>query len=481
MSIAIDKLELEASICKESFYEFVQRFWSVLITEKPVWNWHIEFLCNDLQKIAERVFQGLPCKYDYIVNIPPGTTKSTIISIMFPAWVFTRMKSAQIICASHTDTLVLDLSTKCRQIVISEKYQQLFPEVQVSDDQNTKGYWKIKDGGWRFSCTVGGKSPMGFHGHFLIVDDPIDPQKVLSDAEIKDAKNFMDNVLSSRKINAEISSTILVMQRLHQEDPTGNRLRKKNAGPVRHVCLPAELSDRVRPVYLKKKYKNGLLDPIRLPKKVLHEKKMSMGAFGYAGQYEQNPTPLSGGMFKTDRLKFGRAPREAKEWRMIVRYWDKAGSVDGEARTAGVKMGLDRHGRFWVLHVRKGRWESAERERIIFQTAKIDGVDVIVGVEQEPGSGGKESAQNTVRRLAGWIVRTIRPSGDKFIRADPFSVQVNEGNVYIDEGGEWVEEYIEEMLHFGPGARFKDQIDASAGAFSLLTQPVRRAGAIRIQ
>jgi hypothetical protein len=124
-ALNINEYELAADVCRESFFEFVKEFWTEIIPETPVWNWHIPYLCNQMQKIAERVFQGLPKRYDLLVNIPPGTTKSTIISVMFPAWVLTRMPTARIIVATHTDKLGLDLSRKSRDLVKSERYQML--------------------------------------------------------------------------------------------------------------------------------------------------------------------------------------------------------------------------------------------------------------------------------------------------------------------------------------------------------------------
>jgi len=476
--VAINRSQLTRSICLESFYDFVREFWSELIHEEPVWNWHIEFLCNELQRAAERVFKGLPKDSDYIINIPPGTTKSTICSIMFPAWALARNPAMRCICASHTETLCLDLSSKCRRIVKSERYKECFPEVVISDDQDTKGYWATTKGGFRFSATVGGKNPMGFHAHFIIVDDPIDPQKVFSEAELKAANDFMNITVPSRKVNATVTVTFLIMQRLHQDDPTGNRLANKSMGKVRHICLPAEVSEHVKPAYLKAKYKEGLLDPIRLPLVVLKEKK-AMGEYGFSGQYRQHPVPIGGGMFKTNRIHLAPLPR--KKFKRIVRYWDKAGTADDGAYTAGVKLGLyiaeDGLPQIWILHVYRGQWDSAERERNIVTTAKMDTRLVEIGVEQEPGSGGKESAENTVRRLMGYRVRVDKVRGDKVERADPFSVQVNEGNVYIPVNAEWARDFLDEMMFF-PHSKYKDQIDAGSGAFALLTKPRVKVGAL---
>ena len=188
--------------------------------------------------------------------------------------------------------------------------------------------------------------------------------------------------------------------------------------------------------------------------------------FGGAGQFLQYPTPLGGGMFKPGRIIIDEPPK--KMWKMRVRFWDKAGTMDGGAFTAGGLMGLDLEKRFWILDVQRGHWASNTRETIIKQIAQIDGREIVIGVEQEPGSGGKESAENTVKNLAGWKVEVDRPTGSKELRADPYSVQVNNRNVYMVKG-EWNLAYLGEMEFF-PMSTFKDQIDASSGAFNILTK-----------
>jgi len=104
-------------------------------------------------------------------------------------------------------------------------------------------------------------------------------------------------------------------------------------------------------------------------------------------------------------------------------------------------------------------------------------IGTLVGVEQEGGSGGKESAENTVRNLAGFRVRIDKPTGSKVDRADPFSVQVNAGNVYVVRAP-WNQIWINEMMYW-PDARFKDQGDSAAGAFNMLRKRGRRVGAFR--
>jgi predicted phage terminase large subunit-like protein len=300
----------------------------------------------------------------------------------------------------------------------------------------------------------------------------------MSEAKLKEANEWMKDTLPSRKVNKLVACTILIMQRLHQNDTSAQMLQiatKEDATPVRHICLPARLSDQVRPIKLRSKYSTeGLLDPIRLPERVLRSMEALMGQYGAAGQLMQNPVPAEGGMFKTVSLGF--RPRPVK-YRRIVRYWDKAGSSGKGCFTVGLLMIEDMDGSFGILDVVRGQWESATREKMIRQTAELDGRLVPIGIEQEGGSGGKESAENTIRQtLVGFRVTPDRPVGDKVLRADPFSVQVNEGNVWILQDAHWADEYVKEMQFF-PLSTYKDQIDASSGAFNYLMKNRGKVGA----
>jgi len=275
----------------------------------------------------------------------------------------------------------------------------------------------------------------------------------------------MTDTLATRKVEKAIVPTILIMQRLHQNDPTGFILDRTNGKGIKHICIPAEITDNVQPPELVKFYQDGLMNPIRLSRSVLEESRAN-GEYQYSGQFLQSPVPLGGGMFHPAELVYHKRIPKFTKFVKKVRYWDKAGTAGGGAYTAGVLMGLDTKGAFWILDVRRGQWASNEREKIIKSTAILDTGNVVVGVEQEPGSGGKESAEATARNLAGFRVVLDRPTGDKALRADPFSVQVNCGNVNILMG-EWNHAFLDEMTYF-PLSTYKDQIDAASGAFNRL-------------
>ncbi len=479
LEVEIDEYKLIAKLCRLSFFEFVKEFWDTVIPETYEDNWHIAYLCYELQMAMERVFAGLPREDDIIINISPGSTKSTIVSVMLPAWCWIKMPTCRILGGSHGSKLSTELSRKNRQVVKSEKYRRCFPEIQLSRDQDAKSHFVNTYGGDRYAAGVGGLIT-GFHGHLLLIDDPLDPQSAVSEAELATANKWMDETLATRKVDKEITLTVLIMQRLHQDDCTANMLAKtKN---IRHICLPAEVSDRVQPLHLKSFYKDGLMDPKRLNYKVLAENKLKLGQYGYAGQFSQWPVPPGGGMFKVNRITIDIPPTK---WEHIqgetiypgrIRSWDNAATKDAGCFSAGVKVGLDTKGRVWILNVVRGQWDTDVREDTMKKTAVMDGRPVNILLEQEPGSGGKHQAQSQSRNLHGFHVIIERPSGDKVYRADPFSVQVNNGNVFMAPGP-WNEDFLDE-LRFFPLSKFKDQVDAAAAGYNELVSGYQRAGAL---
>lgn len=180
-----------------------------------------------------------------------------------------------------------------------------------------------------------------------------------------------------------------------------------------------------------------------------------------------------GKLFNREWFKTVKAlPSDARR----VRYWDKAGTEDGGAYTAGVRMSMTPDKKFYVEHVVRGQWSPAGRNQVIKTTTDADhalfGKKIKVMIEQEPGSGGKMDALYTVSDLAGHNIHAELPVGNKFTRASPMAAQAEVGNVFLVEG-EWNEPYLDEMEAFDLDAKFKDQVDASSGAFNelALTKP----------
>lgn len=154
-----------------------------------------------------------------------------------------------------------------------------------------------------------------------------------------------------------------------------------------------------------------------------------------------------------------------------VRYWDRAASEEGSkgSWTAGVRMGRAANGLIYIIDVVRLRGSGLTVKRTILNTATQDGHAVRIGIEQDPGQAGKVEAQDQVRNLAGFNVQVNVVREAKGMRAKPFSAQAEAGNIKLVRGA-WNEAYLNELQNFDGTEKFaSDQVDASSGAFLLLT------------
>ena len=288
---------------KRSFYYFLKEFWHVIIPEKFVDNWHIKFLCDELQIVMQRVYDRQPSEYDLVINVPPGTSKTTIVTIMLPAWAWIKDQSIRALTVSYSASLSTDHSVKSRDIIKSDHFKNLFPDVAIRKDFDNKSHYKNEKNGERLATSLKG-TITGFHAHVIIIDDPLNPKEASSEVERENAKNFFNATIPTRKIDKEVTPTILIMQRLHEDDPTGYMLEQKKSGlKVKHLCIPAETSQDVKPDTLKDFYIDGLMDAKRMSRKVLDDFKIRLGSYGYAGQMMQTPSPAGGGIWKQNFFK----------------------------------------------------------------------------------------------------------------------------------------------------------------------------------
>lgn len=286
----------------------------------------------------------------------------------------------------------------------------------------------------------------------ILIDDPHKAGEASSPVMRQSVIDWFQTTMENRKNKPE-TPIVLIMQRLHEDDLSGFLLGGGNGEQWDHVCIPA-LDDDGKSFW-----------PDQFP--VADLKRIeAANAYVFAGQYLQRPAPKGGGMFPVDRFQIVDHMPTTEQIAESVRYWDKAGTAGGGAFTAGVLMHRLKDGRFCVSDVQRGQWGALDRETRIKQTAEVDGKRIRVAIEQEPGSGGKESAEATIRNLAGWNVKADRPTGDKALRAEPYATQVQGGNVML-VNGPWVRAFLQEHEMF-PNGKFKDQVDAAGAAFAAL-------------
>lgn len=374
-----------------SYYDFFKAFWGEVVMEPFVDNWHIKLLCDELQAVGQRVIDRQPKEYDLVINVSPGESKSTICTVLFPVWLWTIDPSLRIITGSFSGSLSIKHSTLSRDCIRSLKFQKFFGEsFQVRKDIDQKTFYKTDKGGERIAVSVG-SGITGQHAHLIIVDDPMDPQGAASDVMLEKAKSWITTTLSSRKVDKAITPTILIMQRLHQKDPTGVLLER---GGVRHISLPAEIGFPIIPESLAANYVNGLMNPTRTNRQSLAEAKKVMGEMAYAGQYGQQPTDPGGGKVKRhwwQKCRLEEVPADVT-WDMWI---DGAYTASTANDPTGIMIaGYSKSSNaLFVRHCVADHLEMPELLKLVPQIADQFGLNTKSRVYIEPKASGKSLRQ----------------------------------------------------------------------------------------
>lgn len=464
-------LQLVADKCREDFFYFVKTFWDVIIKEPPVYNWHIPFLCEELQFLSKSIVAREAKPYDLIINIPPGTTKSTTTTIMFPAWLWTQDPTIRIITNSYSADLSIEHAIKSRDIITSDKFRVLFPNVVIRRDKSAKSSYENTLTGARYTTSTGG-TITGKHAHIIINDDPLNPAQAASEADRKTA-NDHTKTLSSRKVDKLNTPTITIMQRLHDMDPTGYILSKK-ADKVKHICLPAEASGNVKPAILRSKYIDGLLDPIRLSREILAEQLIDLGSRGYAGQYEQNPVAEGGNIVKQDW--FGRISRaefdRLHNGEPIVFFADTAFTEKTENDPSGLiatcKIGND----LYITNAKKVYMKFPDLIRFIPGYVTENGYTDRSSIRIEPKANGISVVDQMKETTKLNITKTPTPTDSKETRLNAASPTIECGRVILVDGA-WREEFVEEVCGF-PAKAHDEFVDLICYAIDYHIKPFKK-------
>lgn len=428
--------------------------------------WFQRDVSRRLQQFFEDYLAGKRPKM--ILCSPPQHGKSEMITD-FISWFSGRRPDDRTIYASFSDRLGIRANLKLQRIFDGERYQGVFPDTRINASnivtksgqtlRNREILEYVDHEGYFRNTTVRG-SITGEGLDLGVVDDPIKGREsAQSEAVRENTWDWLLDDFFSRF--SEDAALLMILTRWHLDDPAGRLLEQE--GDVELIRYPAiaeedtEFRSEGDPLFPELKSLDFLL-----------EQKARRTEQSWQSLYQQNPIVKGGSLFPVERLQVVDHPPTKAEIAASVRYWDKAGTADGGSYTAGVLMHRIKDGRFVVEDVVRGQWAATDREKRIRATAEMDGYGVHVWVEQEPGSGGKESAEATIRNLRGYKVNADRVTGDKAYRADPYAAQVQGGNVQLVRG-DWNRAFVSEHEVFPNGA-YKDQVDAAAGAFAKLVE-----------
>jgi predicted phage terminase large subunit-like protein len=476
--------EIQHGRATTNFASFVRLAWPHVESTPLQWEPYLDTVCTHLEAVVTDKVTKL------IVNIPPRHLKSTLISVMLPAWIWILRPAYRIMSASHTERLALSDATRTRELVESDWYLRWyrskaspFARCQhwtLSDDQNTKALYRTSRKGHRASFGVDSKLT-GYGGDLLLIDDPLDAA-TMSDGGLENVIDWHDRKMMTRFNDPKRPREIIVMQRLHENDLTGHLLRTQK-GKYQHLCLPAAFDPARRfetctndgeVLGTDKRTEEGQpLAPLRMPAETLHKLRLEFADF--EGQYQQRPMPKEGGIIQRewftrrwivpgDTVPIGcTAVQLPEKFDNVRAYVDAAFTATKNSdRVAIVLLGSKGPTQYLLDTV----WE-----RMTFLQA-VDAIKILKETWPWLTTVGVEAAAN-----GHAIIDTLRQTmpgvypmkaTDKVARINAASGYIKAGNLVLPAHATWVQNAISEACNF-PRGQHDDWIDAvSYGLLEIL-------------
>jgi predicted phage terminase large subunit-like protein len=405
---------------------------------------HHRLLIRELEGLAAGRWDRL------MLLLPPGSAKSTYASLIFPPWFLANRPWAHVIAASHTASLARTFGRGVRALV--QEHQSRLG-LWLDPNNRSAGRFGVVGGGSYFATGVRGPVT-GRRADLLLIDDPVKSQAEADSGAARDHlwDWFRSDLVTRLKPGGRV---VLVMTRWHPDDLGGRLLQSPDAWRVVRLPALAEDDDALG------RSPGEPLWPEWEDAAALRRKRAVLGDRTFESLFQQSPRSPGGRLFKTGQLTI--VPERARG--VSVRAWDLAASQDGDW-TVGVRLTRTEEGSFQICDVRRLQGGPEMVVQVISDTAAQDGVDVTIGVPQDPGQAGRAQVLYLTKRLAGYRVVSSRESGSKETRAMPVASQVNAGAVTLLQG-HWNRDFIEELQDF-PGGAKDDQVDALSRAFAMV-------------
>lgn len=444
----------ERKLAELSLYEFVKQAWHVIEGVRPFSpGWHIEALCAHLECVANGTIKKL------LVNVPPRTSKSTIISCMFPAWIWISQPERQILSGSHSLPVSSQNTVKCRRVISSDWYQKRWGHIfKIVGDQNTKTKFENNKTGYHIAISVSG-GVTGLGGDLKILDDPNNAGDKESDV-VRNSTNLWGSIAwSTRKNNPKTIGEVVVQQRLHAQDYTGNLIEHDVNNRWVKLILPMRFcrERRAKTIILPgtkiiwedpREREGELLWPGHLDEESVKELEDSLrscgGEYEVSGQLQQLPAPDDLGILRKSQFRWWEKERPPKI-DLIVSSWDTAIETDELAAysavtTWGLFRAPDGVTAIILLGMWRGKLEMPELLKLavnISNDYRDNGDNDITPDSKhqvditliEAKASGSPLIQS-LRRKGVNAVKFI-PKGDKIGRARLASAFLESGQIYV--------------------------------------------------
>lgn len=417
---------------------------------------HHRLLCEKLEAVERGEIKRL------LITMPPRHGKSELASKRFPAWFLGRNPKNQIITTSYNASLASNFGRDVRNILKDNYFQNVFPNVELSNDSQAKDNWHTNQGGIYVSTGIGG-GITGRGADLAIIDDPIKDRAEANSEIIRESIwNWYTSTLYTRLMSG--GAIIVIQTRWHIDDLMGRLLEQMESGDGDRwdqVHLPAIALDND----ILGRSPGDALWPDAFNVESLKQIERAIGEMDFEALYQGSPIIATGSFFKPSMINVvDAAPKVNK----VIRRWDFAATEKKSNKsdpdwTVGLKMQQNVDGSYTVLDVARFRGNPDEVEKTVLAVASQDGRTTPITIPEDPGQAGKSQAMYYAKILSGYSVDAIRESGDKVTRANPVASQVNAGNVSIVRAP-WNKAFLEELTTF-PNGKHDDQVDALSGAF----------------
>ena len=449
---------------RRSLKEFTKSSWQAIEPGRDFQdNWHIDAISEHLQAVVEGDIKRL------IINVPPRHMKSISVAVALPAWTWTIQPSKQFLYASYAGSLSIRDSVKCRRLIDSNWYQNLFGETfKLTGDQNQKQRFENDKTGYRIATSVGG-ALTGDGGDIVVIDDPHNSIEADSAAVREGVLEWWDQSMQTRLNNPKTGAFVIIMQRLHEQDLTGHILANELGDEWDHLMLPARYEiGHPTPMrstlnFTDPRTKEGeLLWPERIDEKTLTTLERSLGSYASAGQLQQRPMPKGGGILKAEWwVPWDNTDLPDIEY--VLQSWDTAFSTKEKssysARTTWGVFRMNGQINAMVLEMWYDRVSYPELRKLA-QEAYNDWEPDAVLIEKK--ASGQSLLQDL--RMAGVPVLEYMPDRDKQARAHASSALLEDGRIYFPKDKIWAKNLIDICAAF-PATDNDDIVDTCTQAW----------------
>ena len=464
--IELEKLLTRESkdLAENSLYEFYKQSWHVFETVPFIPNWHLKAICDHLEAVYRGQIQNL------IIECPPRHSKSSIINIAFPIWVWLQDPSIKFITCAHGDSLATRDAVKSRQLLESPWFRRNWGDrVALKAGSNQKTKYENNANGYRIATSISGRA-VGEGFDILIVDDPHKPKEINSKAAIEGVIEWWTGTMPSRA-NSPDSRRIVMHQRLAENDLIGF-IKENDAESWEVISFPMlyEPTTFVSSIGWEdpRTQENEVLWKERFPEYEVKRLRNTLGSFGFAAQYQQRPAAKEGGLIKKSWLKYYGLPFNEytlRNFDFIIQSWDLAFGDTGDYTVGQVwgKAGPDKY----LLDEVKGKWTFTEQLNKIKQLRNVWPQTRVILVENKAnGAAVIDALRRTVPGLIPINPKEIG-GGDKEVRLSACALDFEAGNIYLPSSNfsSWVKDYISELTMF-PRSKHDDSVDATSQALN---------------